>query len=387
VGGVSLEAGPPSGTSAEAEPESGVLPAIDPALAPPKPGPGKRLLRVLVVVLSAALFVRVLWMADLRSVGRLLADVGPLGLLAVVPYGLAVTVDTAGWAAILRRGLEARVATWRLLRLRLSTEAVQLSFPGGPILAEGLKVWFLSRQFGVAVPEGSASLAVKKALQVGTEGVYLLTAAVVAGSALPEGSGLRAALFLLGMLATLVSAGMVAVLLSGRVAERLWGLLRRVPMARVQSWMIAREVAFMDTDQHVRAALQSHAPGLVVAFLWILAGWFAEALETWVLLKLLGMDLSFAAVLAFEPVVSFARSAAFFIPAGLGVQDAGYMAFLQRAAIPDAVNKAAAFVLLKRFKEVVWIAIGWILLLTERARLRGAARGPVGAQEGPSSGV
>ena len=61
------------------------------------------------------------------------------------------------------------------------------------------------------------------------------------------------------------------------------------------------------------------------------AGWFAEAGETWVLLRLLGVDLSFAAVLAFEPVVSFARSAAFFIPAGLGVQDAGYMAFLRQA--------------------------------------------------------
>jgi uncharacterized membrane protein YbhN (UPF0104 family) len=367
VGGVSLEAGPPPGTSPEPETVGGVLPAIDPALAPPKPGPGKRLLRVLVVVLSAALFVRVLWVADLRNVAGLLADVGPLALLAVVPYGVAVTVDTAGWAAILR-GLEARVATWRLLRLRLSTEAVQLSFPGGPILAEGLKVWFLSRQFGVAIPEGSASLAVKKALQVGTQGVYLLTAGVVAGSALPEGSKLRVALFLLGILSSVVAAGMIAVLLSGRIAERLFRLLRRVPVVRVQQWMIAREVAFMDTDQHVRAVLQSHVRGLVVAFVWILAGWFAEAGESWVLLKLLGVDLSFAAVLAFEPVVSFARSAAFFIPAGLGVQDAGYMAFLRRAGIPDAVNRAAAFVLLKRFKEVVWIAVGWILLLASRRR-------------------
>ena len=372
----------------EAEPKSGVLPAIDPALAPPKPSPGKRLLRALVVVLSAALFVRVLWVADLRNVAGLLADVGPLALLAVVPYGVAVTLDTAGWAAILR-GLEARVATWRLLRLRLSTEAVQLSFPGGPILAEGLKVWFLSRTFGVAIPEGSASLAVKKTLQIGTEGVYLLTAAVVAGSALPEGSGLRVVLFGLGILATLVSAGMIAVLLSGRVAERLFRLLRRVPVARVQTWMIAREVAFMDTDQHVRAVLQSHVPGLAVAFLWILAGWFAEAGETWVLLKLLGIDLSFAAVLAFEPVVSFARSAAFFIPAGLGVQDAGYMAFLRQAGTPDAVNRAAAFVLLKRFKEVVWIAIGWILLLTARARQRDGRRlpAPAEAQQRSSSGL
>jgi len=364
---VSLDAGPPPGTRSEPEAVGGVLPAIDPALAPPKPGPGKRLLRVLVVVLSAALFVRVLWVADLRNVAGLLADVGPLALLAVVPYGVAVTVDTAGWAAILR-GLEARVATWRLLRLRLSTEAVQLSFPGGPILAEGLKVWFLSRQFGVPIPEGSASLAVKKALQVGTQGVYLLTAAVVAGSALPEGSKLRVALFLLGILSSVVAAGMISVLLSGRIAERLFRLLRRVPVVRVQQWMIAREVAFMDTDQHVRAVLQSHVRGLVVAFVWILAGWFAEAGESWVLLKLLGVDLSFAAVLAFEPVVSFARSAAFFIPAGLGVQDAGYMAFLRRAGIPDAVNRAAAFVLLKRFKELFWIAVGWILLLASRRR-------------------
>jgi uncharacterized membrane protein YbhN (UPF0104 family) len=323
--------------------------------------------RVLIVLLSAGLFVRVLWMADLRNVAHLLAHVGPLAVLAVVPYGVAVTLDTAGWASILR-GLEARVATWRLLGLRLSTEAVHLSFPGGPILAEGLKVWFLSRRFGVGTAEGSASLAVKKALQLGTQGVYLLTAAVVTGAVLPDGSILRLVLAGLGAFTALVSVGMVAVLLSGRVAERLWKVLRRVPVARVQQWMIAREMAFLTTDQHMRAVLQSHVRGLVVAFGWILAGWFAEAGETWVLLHLLGVDLSFAAVLAFEPVVSFARSAAFFIPAGLGVQDAGYMAFLQKAGIPNAVNEAAAFVLLKRFKEVFWIVVGWALLLATRAR-------------------
>ena len=63
------------------------------------------------------------------------------------------------------------------------------------------------------------------------------------------------------------------------------------------------------------------------------------------------------------------------------------MAFLRQAGIPDAVNRAAAFVLLKRFKEVVWIAIGWILLLSARARQRGDARAPVAAHEGSSSGV
>jgi len=364
---VSVEAGPPATGTGAGESSGGVLEEVVPALAPPPPGPWKRLARVLVLLVSAGLFVRVLWMADVTAVARLLAEVGPLAGLAVVPYGVAVTVDTAGWAAILR-GLEARVATWRLLGLRLSTEAVHLSFPGGPLLAEGLKVWFLRRRFGVEVAEGSASLAVKKALQIGSQGVYLLTAAAVAGASLADPSVLRPLLFGLGIVSTLVSVGMVAVLLSGKVAERLWRLLRRVPMAKVQAWTIAREMAFMDTDQHVRAVLQSHVRGLLVAFLWILAGWFVEAAESWALLRLLGVDLSFRAVLAFEPVVSFARSAAFFIPAGLGVQDAGYMALLRGAGIPDATNHAAAFVLLKRFKEVFWIAIGWALLLATRGR-------------------
>jgi len=364
---VSVEAGPPATGTGAGESATGVLAELAPALAPPPPGPWKRVARVLVLLVSAGLFVRVLWMADLRNVARLLAEVGPLAGLAVVPYGVAVTVDTAGWAAILR-GLEARVATWRLLGLRLSTEAVHLSFPGGPLLAEALKVWFLRRRFGVEVAEGSASLAVKKALQIGSQGVYLLTAAAVAGASLADPSVLRPLLFGLGIVSTLVSVGMVAVLLSGKVAERLWRLLRRVPMAKVQAWTIAREMAFVDTDQHVRAVLQSHFRGLLLAFLWILAGWFVEAAESWVLLRLLGVDLSFRAVLAFEPVVSFARSAAFFIPAGLGVQDAGYMALLRGAGIPDATNHAAAFVLLKRFKEVFWIAIGWALLLATRGR-------------------
>ena len=347
--------------------ETRVLEGMDPALAPPPPGPGRRIARLLVLLVSVALFVRVLWMADLRNVGRLLAEVGPLALLAVVPYGVAVTLDTAGWAAVLR-GLEARVATWRLLGLRLSTEAVHLSFPGGPLIAEGLKVWLLQRRFGVGIAEGSASLAVKKSLQIGSQGVYLLTAAAFSGASLVDPSLLRPILVGLGIFTIAISAGMVAVLLSGRVAERLWRLLRRVPLARVQRWTLAREVAFVDTDQHVRTVLQSHAAGLVVAFLWILGGWFAEAGESWLLLRLLGVELSFPAVLAFEPVVSFARSAAFFIPAGLGVQDAGYMALLRAAGIPDATNRAAAFVLLKRFKELFWIAVGWLLLLATRPR-------------------
>jgi glycosyltransferase 2 family protein len=330
--------------------------------------------RILAVTLSAALFARVLWMANLTSVAELLARVGPLAVLAVVPYAVAVVIDTASWSAILN-GLEARVSTWRLLGIRLSTEAVLLSFPGGPLIAEGLKPWFLSRRFGVGIPESTASLAVKKALQVGTQGIYLFVAAVVAGPwlaifsrELGQKAWIQPALAGVGLLLCLVSAAMTATLLSGSVARRVWSGLGRIPSAAIRRWVVARERAFLDTDQHVRAVLRSHSRGLIVGAAWTLVGWFVDAVETWFLLLLLGIRLPYSAVLAFEPVVALARNLVFFIPAGLGVQDAGYMLFLQGFGIPDATNRAAAFVLLRRAKEIFWIVTGWVILFALRGR-------------------
>jgi uncharacterized membrane protein YbhN (UPF0104 family) len=227
----------------------------------------------------------------------------------------------------------------------------------------------------VGIPESSASLAVKKALQIGAQGLYLLVAAAVAAPWLAvlsrepgEWGWLQPALAVLGVLLCLVAAGLVATLLSGNVARRMWSLLGRIPLARVRRWVVAREAAFLDTDQHVRTVLRSHPRGLVAGTAWHLAGWFTDAAETWFLLLLLGVRLPYGAVLAFEPVVSLARNLAFFIPAGLGVQDAGYMLFLRGFGIADATNHAAAFVLLKRAKEIFWIVTGWLILLAGRMR-------------------
>jgi uncharacterized membrane protein YbhN (UPF0104 family) len=357
---------------------TGPLPGASPSEPPPlSSGPRPwwvHLGRILAVSLSAALFARVLWMADLSSVAELLARLGPLALLAVVPYAVAVVIDTAAWSAILNC-LEARVSTWRLLGIRLSTEAVLLSFPGGALIAEGLKPWFLSRRFGVGIPESTASLAVKKALQVGTQGLYLLAGAAVAGPwlalfsrELGQKPWIQPALAGVGALLCLVSAGMTATLLSGSVAQRVWSALRGIPSAAIRRWVVARERAFLDTDQHVRLVLRSHSRGLVVGAAWTLLGWFVDAAETWFLLLLLGVRLPYSAVLAFEPVVALARNLVFFIPAGLGVQDAGYMLFLQGFGIPDATNRAAAFVLLRRAKEIFWIVTGWVILFALRSR-------------------
>jgi uncharacterized membrane protein YbhN (UPF0104 family) len=58
----------------------------------------------------------------------------------------------------------------------------------------------------------------------------------------------------------------------------------------------------------------------------------------------------------------------FFVPAGLGVQDLGYVAFLHASGVPEAAALGAAFVVLKRAKELAWVAAGWTILLAAGGR-------------------
>jgi glycosyltransferase 2 family protein len=86
-----------------------------------------------------------------------------------------------------------------------------------------------------------------------------------------------------------------------------------------------------------------------------------------VMLRLLGSGLGFTQVVSFDAAVGLARSLAAFVPAGLGVQEAGYSAFLLGPAGGEAVGLVASFVVLKRLKEAFYCALG-LASLTLRGR-------------------
>ena len=61
-------------------------------------------------------------------------------------------------------------------------------------------------------------------------------------------------------------------------------------------------------------------------------------------------------------VIPGAASAAVPVPAGLGVQDAAYVLCLRALGVPDATTLGAAFVVIKRGKDLFWIVVGFLLL-------------------------
>jgi hypothetical protein len=104
-------------------------------------------------------------------------------------------------------------------------------------------------------------------------------------------------------------------------------------------------------------------PGLLVcAFAWQLAGYMLGALEVYWALAFFGHPVSIASALAVEALTQAVRHAAFFMPAGLGVQEAAIMVLAHMAGVDREAGIALALV--KRMREVLFGCIalaGWQL--------------------------
>jgi uncharacterized membrane protein YbhN (UPF0104 family) len=102
--------------------------------------------------------------------------------------------------------------------------------------------------------------------------------------------------------------------------------------------------------------------------------------DTAIVLRLVGGPLDWSCAVAAEVGISMIRSVGNVAPAGLGMQDAGYVTVFRAMGLSP--EGAAAFVVIKRAKELLWIATGYALLaLLRRRRTASAASDPAGGGE------
>jgi uncharacterized membrane protein YbhN (UPF0104 family) len=146
---------------------------------------------------------------------------------------------------------------------------------------------------------------------------------------------------------------------------------RSAPLARLQTiarncpWRALGEKVATWRSRAVAGDAQLARLGAARGTTWLattsfFACWILESLETALILWLVGAPLDLGLAMAVEVGLTLVRSLGNVAPAGLGIQEAGYATLL--TATGASVETAAAFVLLKRGKDLVWIAIGYGLL-------------------------
>jgi uncharacterized membrane protein YbhN (UPF0104 family) len=339
-------------------------------------------LRIVAIALGALLLARIFAAADLERVTELLGGIGLAGVVAILlPQISALSVESYGWKLTFEAlGREVRWAA--LLRVRMATEALAQSLPVGVAFAESIKPLLLRRHCNLDVAPAVAGMAARKYLLLLSQSAYVLGLAAVGFNTLEAASpgligrsGLGYLACLSGGVLGLLAVGIALSLKKSNVARSIFGLLRRIPSARLRARLEQRERGFAATDHALSAFFQADFRRTVRPALFFGAGWFLESVETYLILRVLGVDVDFFTIASFEVVLSLIRNIVFVVPAGLGIQDLGYVACLTVIGVPDPANGGAAFVLAKRSKELFWIAMGYGCLLGSRSL---AARRPFG---------
>jgi uncharacterized protein (TIRG00374 family) len=317
------------------------------------------------VILSAVgLFTRTLARADLADVAHAIRSIGPRVALVLIPYALLLACETAGWRRLFSL-LGTRVRFASLYAVRATCTGVCAVLPMGAIAGEGVKPLLVRRATGVRVTTTAATLAGAKAMLVSTQSIHFawVTVAawptlIVVGERLAIGRSLPFIFVGASTMLALLAFALVILAARADVAQKFFRALSSLPLPPLRRLLARTRCGFLATDANLARLFTSPRRSLARAALPYLASWFCEALESFVILRLLGVHLAFFDVAALDAAVSLVRSFAFIAPSGLGVTDALYVAMLGAFGVRDASVAGAAFVVLKRGKELCWIAFG-----------------------------
>jgi uncharacterized membrane protein YbhN (UPF0104 family) len=322
------------------------------------------------VALGAVAFVaRALHAIDVGATLRALTEAGPLAPLALAPFLGATALDATGTRLLLTL-LGRPLPLARLLPIRIASEALHVTAPAGFVVAESATASLLELHCGVPLAEAGVLAIARKWLVMRAHAAYIVLGAALGAGVLTTVSGR----FLGGgwLPWAVCASALVPLTLSlalgtafrGRPAlAPLQAALGRISWPALERRTRGWRAGAVAVDAHLARIGAAH-PLTRSAAAAFLASWLFEAAETALILRLVGGPLDLPMAIAAEVSISLVRSIGNVAPAGLGVQEASYLILLPAMGVPSST--VAAFALLKRAKELVWIAVGYSLLATMR---------------------
>jgi uncharacterized protein (TIRG00374 family) len=330
-------------------------------------------LRPLMLLIGVAALAAALREADLGRALGLVTGLGALAFVVLVPRGLWSLAHAGAWRQLLAT-LGHRLPLARVSADYFAAEAARMTMPGGAAVGESLAAYLIHRGSAVPVSDAVASLAAKKCLVAFTNALLGVLALVVAHDAIMraqvgalDGPTLFA-LIAAGTAALFIAAtAMAAAMRTRSLAVGATRALARISIASLRAALDRRAHRIAHADRRLARPLE-RVSALVTPALLLFLQWLLEACLAWLILRLLGVPISPTTALAIEVTTSLLRSLAFFLPSGLGVQDLGYVTMIAAFGSPEAATVGAAFVVLKRFEELVWVGVGYVLLFATRER-------------------
>jgi uncharacterized protein (TIRG00374 family) len=340
--------------------------------------------RIFFLLIGLGLLAFVASQTDLAEVWGGVVELGIWGALAVLGiYFVDFLIGVISWYIMLpsiRPGLR---WVYRLWKVRMAGEALNLVLPAASVGGEPVKVVLLGSLHGIDYHEGTASLIMAK-----TVTLLALLAFAAVGFAIMLRVEEMPEFFVpvagIGLVA--LSLGVVGVFAAQRwrVTSRLAKWLAPTRISRPLERILAH---IREVDEYFKRFYFGQRVRFACTYVLGMSGWILGAAEVYVIMWFLGRPVSFADAWLIETVAQLARVGAFFIPAGLGATEAALVLIYDALFGLPALGFAVAII--RRGRELVWTAwglwLGW-LQTPDVAAIVAAARNSaaVGRDRSPS---
>ena len=320
--------------------------------------------RILLLVAGLTLLAMLVWRNDPEAILHSIRQLSWRILIVIAfPFMLVNVFDTLGWRFAFRTD---RVPFGALFSARLAGEAFNLTTPTASVGGEAVKAWLVRHH--VPLDEALPSVIVAKTTITIAQALLLLVGLPCAWLLLPTDSPLLRLMLWLLVVEMLATAGFVLFQAGGMlgrggrvlgrfaVLERLAGGLGRI-------------------DDSLVVFYRREPLRLALSTLFHFLGWVGSALEIWVVLQLLGIEISLTAALLIEAFSTAVRFATFMVPASIGALEGGHVAIFTALGLGGTTGMS--FSIVRRIREATWIGVGFLAL----AVYRGFVPAPVTATE------
>jgi len=295
-------------------------------------------------------------------------------VLVVLVHLIQMTLSGFAWQALCPSTY--RASGWSFVHGRWIRESVSSLLPVSQIGGDlaGVRVMTLR---GVPAGTAGASIIVDLSMEAVGQIVFTLIALALF---LAQGHGedtpaLSWAVPGIGV-ATLAVAGFVAVQRGGLFAH-----VERFALRYAERYPRLALHAIEGLDEGIRRLYRTPRP-LAMGGGWHLLSWLLGTVEVWLILHLMGIPITIGQGLVIEGLSQAARSAAFMVPGGLGVQEGSLVVIGALYGIPSEHSLALA--LAKRGREILLGVPGllaWHLAESQHARNPApGSRGPSGTR-------
>jgi putative membrane protein len=330
-------------------------------------------------VICAAVFGLALFLgiADvgIRRIWDELLSVG-FGLAGIILVHISQILFCAlAWRTLVPRiGLGPRPRLRRLFVLRWLRESIDSMLPVAQVGGEVAAARLLTR-YGLHLPEAGASIIADVTIETLTQAVFtLIGLALIFTLAEPGDIAHWAAL---GFAIAVVFAALAV------FAQR-WGGVRMfekllLAIADRMGWDRLEGVAGL--DKALARVYELHGRLFVAGFHHLMA-WSLGAFEVMIAARALGYHLDLGESFVIESLAQAVRSAAFFVPGGLGVQEGGFIVLAGLFGVP--VDAAISISLTKRVRELALGLPGLVAWQRQEFKLRRMNR-PAAKAEKPAA--